>query len=112
MPITSYAQLQTFISQTMTALGASAQFAPHGEFWNDLSYEQFVNGNVPGVPGPAVKILVVGNSVGSAFIQALRGEGIFAGPFNRMPSGGPYFTPAQIDEIAGWIDAGCPNPGA
>ncbi len=39
-------------------------------------------------------------------IQYLRRDGDM---FVRMPSGGPYLPDAQIDEIARWIDAGCPE---
>lgn len=39
-------------------------------------------------------------------IQYLRHDGEM---FVRMPSGGPYLPDEQIDEIARWIDAGCPE---
>ncbi len=39
-------------------------------------------------------------------IQYLRRDGDM---FVRMPSGGPYLPDDQIDEIARWIDAGCPE---
>src|ERR1043166_4122468 len=106
--LNSYAEVQAFISQTMSALGASAEFAPHQEFWNTLSYAQFVDGDVPGIGGAPVKILVKGASSQSAIIQALKGEGIFApgGRFRRMPAGGPFFSDQQIKEIADWIDGG------
>ena len=109
--LNSFAELQTFMTQTMTELGGSAEFAPHGVFWQTLSYDQCVNGNMPGIAGAPVKILVSGASSQSNIIHALKGEGIFApgGRFRRMPAGGPYFSEEQIKEIADWIEAGCPE---
>ena len=110
MPLNSYAEVQAFISETMTELGADAQFAPHEEFWKALSYEDFVNGNVPNI-APPIKILEIGSSSTSTLIHALRGEADFApgNRYRRMPAGGPYFSEAQIQEIADWIDAECPE---
>lgn len=110
----SYAEVQTFIKGVMTQLGADATFAPHEEFWGTLSYQQFVEGDVPGI-APPVKILVKGNASASAIIDALKGIGLFTRPapggrFRRMPAGGPpFFSDEQIKEIADWIDAGCPE---
>jgi len=111
MAIKSFAQFQRHISDVMTALPADAIFAPHGNFWADLTYDQVVNGNVPDIGGAPVKILVKGDSAQSAIIQALKGLGIFAagGRFRRMPAGGPFMSDAQIAEIASWIDDGCPE---
>ncbi|HSI05465.1 MAG: hypothetical protein ACAI38_25885 [Myxococcota bacterium] len=39
-------------------------------------------------------------------IRYLRADGDM---FARMPSGGPYLPDDQIDEIARWINAGCPE---
>lgn len=109
MPISNYAQLQSFISDTLKTLGVDAEFAPHAEFWSSLSYEEFTQGNVPGVGG-GVRILLPGDAASSQIIHALKGEGQFAGnPFDRMPSGGPFMSDQQIAEIAGWINAGCPE---
>jgi hypothetical protein len=112
MPLHSYAEVQTFVGKVMTELGFDAELAPHGTFWTTLSYQEFVEGNVPGINPPPVKILVRGNSSQSAIIQALKGEGLFAPGkrFRRMPDGGPpFFSDAQIKEIADWIDANCPE---
>jgi hypothetical protein len=111
MPITSFEQFQTEISKLMADMGADAEFAPHGNFWTSITYDQMINGTVPGVGGQPVKILVSGDSSQSAIIQSLRGEGLFTpgGRFRRMPAGGPHMTDEQIDEIATWIDANCPE---
>ncbi|MBD9628014.1 hypothetical protein IB279_34240 [Ensifer sp. ENS06] len=111
MAIASYEEFQAFMSETMAALGANPEFAPHEVFWASLTYDEFTQGNVPGI-GQAVRILIPGDAARSAFVHALRGEGLFAGsPFRRMPAGGPFMTDDQIGEIAAWIDAGCPEGG-
>jgi len=109
MAISNYADFQAFMSETMAKLGADAEFAPHEAFWSTLSYDAFLQDNVPGI-ARAVRIVTPGDAAGSAFIQALKGEGIFTGAvFRRMPAGGPFFSDDQIAEIAAWINAGCPN---
>lgn len=118
--LTSFAAVQAFIAQVLTTNGQSggASFAPHRAFWATLSYQEFVFGNVPNVTAPGtglpIPILVKGNSAASALVMSLRGVGpLFdpkTGAFGQMPANGPpMFTAAQVDEIAGWIDAGCPE---
>jgi hypothetical protein len=118
MTITSYAQLQQYLTQILTSnistktgnteQADSQNRAPHGAFWSTLAYNDFVNGNVPNV---GVPILIKSNSAGSNLILALRGQAPFDGStFPRMPADGPPFlTDAQIAPIAAWIDAGCPE---
>ncbi|MBY5456886.1 hypothetical protein HFO89_10995 [Rhizobium leguminosarum] len=110
MAISNYQDLQIFMSQTMADLGADAEFAPHEAFWSTLTYEDFKEGNVPGI-NPPVRVVIPGDAAGSAFIQALKGVGMFDGStYRRMPAGGPpFFSDPQIAEIAAWINAGCPN---
>ncbi|SRR5208282_3640577 len=115
MAITSFAQLKSFMDNILSQNQQTADLAhsPHQAFWDKLTYQQFVNGNVPGV-NPPVKILIVGNSAQSDLILSLRGSGpLFdpnTGSYGQMPADGPpFFTADQIDEIAAWIDAGCPQ---
>lgn len=111
MAIASFQQFQQFMTDMMAGLGVDAEFAPHENFWLNLSYDDIVNGNVPGISGQQVKVLIVGDSSQSVLVQALKGEGMFAqgGRFRRMPAGGPFATDDQISQIAGWIDANCPE---
>jgi hypothetical protein len=116
MAITSFAQLQQFIANILAQNNQTvdAASAPHGAFWSNLTYDQFVNGDlfVKGEIDPAVKILVVGNSAQSNIILSLHGSGPLFNPnkYGQMPADGPPFlTDDQINEIAGWIDAGCPQ---
>jgi hypothetical protein len=94
----------------------SASPGYHGPFWNTLSYNNFVTGNVPNIANPTdgtpVPILIKGNGAQSNIVQALQGTGMFdpvTGSFPRMPYGGPYFSNAQIQELSDWITAGCPE---
>jgi hypothetical protein len=118
-PLNSFADVQNFITQVLTdnneqgAIG----FSPHRAFWANLTYDQFVNGNVPRVTDPStgnpLPILVIGNSAQSNIILALSGTGPIFGPdggIGQMPSNGPpFFTTDQVASIAAWIDAGCPQ---
>jgi hypothetical protein len=110
MALNSFADVQAFITQIL-ATNKETVGPPHQDFWNTLSYDQFTTGNVPGVD--SVQILKVGDSKNSNIIQALRGQGLFdpnTGQYPQMPAFGPtYFTSDQIDEIAAWIDNGCPQ---
>jgi len=119
-PLTSYAAVQAFITRVLTdnhEMGG-VPGSPHGGFWNTLSYEAFVHGNVPNVTDPdtgaPLPILVIGQSSKSNLILSLRGEGpLFdpaTGAFGQMPANGPpMFTLDEIKAIADWIDAGCPQ---
>jgi hypothetical protein len=114
-PIQSYAALQAYMNQIDKLLKTDIAGAPHGAFWQVYSYEQFINGDVPGV-SPSVKILEVGNGQASNIVQALRGVGpLFgsAGNFGQMPAddSGPW-TDDQIQPLIDWINAKCPNPGS
>lgn len=116
--IKSYVQLQQYIDAILTANGDAPVGTPHKQFWDTLTYEQFVTGNVPNVKDPnsgqPMKILISGNSKASNFIMALEGTaGTVFDPTNgkigQMPFGGTPFTAEQIAPLAAWIDAKCPN---
>jgi hypothetical protein len=115
--ISTYAALQKYIisiltgnisTQTGNDEEADSENAPHGAFWATLSYTEFVDGTVPNI---GVPILEKGSSKTSNLILALQGLAPFDGSdFPRMPADGPpFFTPEQIEPIAVWIDAGCPE---
>jgi hypothetical protein len=120
MALNNYAEVGAFIDQVLSDNGqlGGVAAAPHGSFWTTMSYTDFVTGNVPNVTdqnGNPVPVLVKGDSKQSNIILALRGEGPLFDPntgiYGQMPANGPpFFTPAQIGQVADWIDAGCPNP--
>ena len=109
MALKSFKEVQAFFS------GVTAG-RPHFEFWNTLSYTDFVAGTVPGVTDPStnqpVSILTKGDGKTSNIVQALAGTGLFdpnTGDFPQMPYQGPYFSATQIQELSDWIDNGCPE---
>jgi len=106
----SYADVQALLDNFVQNAGVNQSAAPLGVFWHNLTYQQFITGNVPNVQ-PAFKILVVGNSQQSTIIQILKGIGDAANQFGQMPQPNPPY-PGQDDVItalAQWIDAKCPN---
>jgi hypothetical protein len=118
--LNSYAEVQAFITAVLTQNNEESGVpnSPHGAFWASLTYDQFVNGNVPGVTDPntgqPIPILVVNKASQSNLILALEGQGpLFdpnTGAFGQMPANGPpFFTSDQIQSIANWINAGCPQ---
>jgi hypothetical protein len=119
MPLTSYAEVQQFITNALKANGSYGLTADakclHHNFWETMSYNDFTTGNIPGGitdnNGNPIRILIPGNSAGSALTQALLGTGIAdpnTGAVNQMPDATTKFTAQQINEIAAWIDANCP----
>jgi hypothetical protein len=122
MTLNSYEDVKNHLNNILTANGQlnDTKHAPHHDWWNNMTYEQFTTGNVPGVSDPdtgqPMPILVVGNSSKSNIILALQGAPNTpfdpnSGSIGQMPADGPpFFDPAtQIQPLADWIDAGCPN---
>lgn len=114
-PLTSFADVQNFLMDVCSSNGIPISGAPHGTFWNK-TYTEFTSGDVPGISGTVptpVPILVVGDSAKSNIILALRGQGPLFDPndgsVGQMPTQGTLFTDDQIDALAAWIDAGCPE---
>lgn len=116
--INSYAELQTVLNDFVNSAGVTPGLAPHGVFWEDLSYQDFVSGNVPNVG--SYKIVEVGNAAQSNIIQALSGTpgspfDPNSGTIGQMPQPSPPYesaSPSQSDVIAAisaWINAGCPE---
>lgn len=116
-PLKSYAEVQALLSDFIKRNKGKIEFSPHEDFWNTMSYTQFIQGNVPGVTGPAgepLKILAVGNARESNIIMALRGTrgSVFdreKGAIGRMPPIAPFMSDDEIDRLADWIDRGCPE---
>lgn len=111
----NYKGVQALLSSLVSANGLNPGQAPHGVFWNSLSYSDFTTGNVPthspAIP-PGTKILVVGDAANSNLIQVLSGT---SNEFDQMPQPNPPYnsnTPTQtsvIQQLTDWINAGCPN---
>jgi hypothetical protein len=117
--LNSFADVQSFIDQILTATSEQngVPNSPHGAFWRNLTYAQFVTGNIPNVTDPntgqPIPILAKGSSASSNLISSLKGVGAIFGPngsIGQMPANGPpFFTDDQIASIAAWIDKGCPQ---
>jgi hypothetical protein len=117
--LNNFPDVQKFISDILTQNGDSGlpNASPHKAFWSTMTYDQFVNGNVPNTSagGHPIPILKIGDSASSNIILALSGAGpIFGstGSAGIMPPDGEgtQWTTDQVKSIANWIDAGCPNP--
>lgn len=52
---------------------------------------------------------VIGNGQGNLANLVIDLKTGFGNPARRMPDGGPYVSDTDIDTIAAWIDAGCPD---
>jgi hypothetical protein len=118
--LSSYADVQKYLNGLVTTLGCNIGGAPHGAYWNKLTFQQFTTGPVPGVsqapgdpPNPAGtwKVLVVGKAQDSNIIKALQGVAPFDGSvFPQMPADGPPFASKdQIQPLADWINKNCHN---
>ncbi len=112
-----YAQVQ----QIVRKLGKQARSAPHESFW-EFPYKDFVGFSFPEDFGEEgmIQAVVPWSSKDSNLIRALRdGKGIVVrypngttkvrNDIGRMPKGGPFLSDADIQTIAAWIDAGCPE---
>jgi len=116
--LNNFADVQKFITDVLAQNNNSGSPAhsPHKAFWSTMTYDDFVNGNVPGGvtddAGNPIPILVKGDSASSNIILALSGTGPLFGPADigvMPPKPNTAFTPDQINSIANWIDAHCPN---
>lgn len=115
MAITTFSEVQSFFNDFLEANGITS-LGRHGRFWEqvpgdvDASRDKFVNGTVPNIPGD-IRIMIPGDSDNSMVVKSLRGDP----PFNtglRMPLGGPFYSDAQVQELADWIDGlGTPDNG-
>ncbi len=107
--INSWKDVKKFFNLCVVETSLGNNF--HGKFWDMPSktdkqnHTYFTTMNVPHVLGGKVRICKPNHSDESMIISYLKGtdtNGL------HMPQGGPYYTGAQIAELAKWIDAGCP----
>jgi hypothetical protein len=125
MALNSFKDVQDMLNTFVTSQGVPVSGAPHADFWNSMTYAQFTTGNVPGVTDPndptkALPILKKGDSKNSNLVLALSGavgtlfdpshdggDATGIGPMPPFPP--PALPPAQIKDLADWIDRGCPE---
>jgi tyrosinase len=110
----AYARVKEILDE---AAGAStADYGGAGRFW-DNGARALEEAEIFGIrmvaPAPAGHACCVppnARSDASGLIKGLRGEAPFdGGRFPALPWGGHAVAPADIDLVADWIDAGCPD---
>jgi mono/diheme cytochrome c family protein len=101
--VNTYKDVQSMFDSYVSLNGIAISGSPHKKFWDNLTYQQFITGDVPYVSG--VKILKCGDSANSNLVNILKGS--LPNGIPEMPAGGPYFPEEQIDSFAKWVDAGC-----
>lgn len=110
-PLNNYTDVRKALNAFCTAVGVDPTNAPHGDFWNSMTYKQFINDDIPSFKG--VKVLVVGDSKNSNIIQILQGIGAQAAKYGPMPPGVPIGDKKDIiAQLSQWIDAKCPDLNA
>lgn len=116
--INNYSDLQKLLNAFVAANSLTPGLAPHAVFWNSMTYQEFITGEVPNVSG--FKILIPGDPENSNLIMALAGtpNSPFdpnTGEIGQMPQPNPPYntaSPQQAEVIAAisdWIARKCPN---
>jgi tyrosinase len=109
-----YARVKAILDEA--AGNSSADYGGAGRFWVNGAHalEEAEIFGVKMVAPPATFYACCApsctRSSASGLIKGLRGEAPFdGGRFPALPWGGTAVAPADIDRIADWIDAGCPD---
>ncbi|MDJ0975488.1 MAG: c-type cytochrome [Planctomycetota bacterium] len=109
------------IKQMLRALGKTPSTVPHGAFWEELSYAQFVAFTFPRNYGDELeyRLLIPYDAKNSNLVKVLvDGKGVVReGPdgkrvvedVTRMPKNAPPMPKAALEKLIEWIDAGCPE---
>jgi hypothetical protein len=113
--LNSYADVQNLLNNYVQSAGVTPASAPHGTFWETLSYQDFITQQVPNLPD--VRICTPGTVGTSGIINALSGTGQFmpqGNEYPQMPFGNPPYPGQQdvIDSLSDWISRNCPNGNA
>ncbi len=108
-PINTYADVEEMFNEYVADNPINIKGSPHKDFWN-MGYIEFTTGIAPQTN---IKIAdcQTPSSANSNIIAILRGQKPPNASYNpgQMPLGGPYFPEAQINNLANWIDNGCPD---
>jgi len=113
-PTVAYARVKAILDDA--AGDSAADYGGAGRFWTEGA-RALEDAEIFGVrmvaPVPAGHVCCVAaraRSDASGLIKGLRGEAPFdGGRFPALPWGGRAVAPADIERIADWIDAGCPD---
>jgi hypothetical protein len=88
----TFARVQAYLDAIANKANLSIDGSPHGTFWK-VSYQQFVQGLVPGVKcnGQDIPLINAASPLQTAFRLILGGDFCKKG---QMPDGGPFVTDA------------------
>jgi len=105
MPTTlTFAHIQSYLDAILTKASGDITVSPHGRFWREkldgspITYQEFVDGVVPGADDPNSSTACAGTPVPNinkaspsetAFYEILKGR-ICDGSLPRMPKGGTF----------------------
>ena len=93
--------------------GPDADVSSHGPFWRGVTRDRFVEMKVGGR-----KLVTLGDGANSNLVKSLRGVAPFGSDLEPTPDGASvmrmpaYLDPIseeEINQVAAWIDAGCPE---
>lgn len=93
--------------------GPDADVSSHGPFWRGVTRDRFIEMKVGGR-----KLVAPGDGANSNLVKSLRGVAPFGSDLEPAPDGASimrmpaYLDPISdqdIDRVAAWIDAGCPE---
>ena len=102
--INNYADVEEMFNGYILDNPINIANSPHGAFWNK-GYVNFTTGEAY---GQKIADCQTPSSANSNIITILQGPLTSAG-IPEMPAGGPYFPQEQVDNLAAWIDKGCPE---
>jgi mono/diheme cytochrome c family protein/ketosteroid isomerase-like protein len=109
------------VIQYLKDLGKKATTVPHGSFWENLGYEEFVAFRFPRNYGDEAEyqLLVPYDAESSNLVKVLRdGKGVvrtdaeggqIVEDLPRMPKNALPMPSDRLEKIILWIDAGCPE---
>ncbi|MEP3919678.1 RICIN domain-containing protein [Ascidiaceihabitans sp.] len=104
--IKSYADVLEMLNSYVKLNGIGINGAPHGKFWDGLSYTDFKSKEVFGV-----RLVTCGTPETSGLVKILEEKMMSDFPvgFPEMPAGGPYFPEEQIKSFSAWVGNNCPE---
>ncbi len=113
-PVPGFARVKQILDGAIQTWQKDQQREPHievhGPNFKWSTRDELLNAAVElgdmRIPLIAPEVRGNGRAEDAWLIKYLRADGDM---FVRMPSGGPYLPDDQINEIARWIDAGCPE---
>jgi hypothetical protein len=113
-PINNYDDVLEMFNGYVADNPINIKGSPHQDFWNDeyngtvLTRDGYTNFTTGMAAGYKIADCQTPSSASSNIIKLLQGP-LPGGYPPEMPAGGPYFPKEQVDNLAAWIDNGCPK---